>query len=555
MQTWKRRGIGYLAILGVALVVTAFSYQWGMRVFENRPRTFLDSLQFAAEMFTTTGFGGDAPWESAEMQLFITVTDLLGMALLVGALPVFVGPLIENTLSPSAPQRLKEEVSDHVVICSDTTRANELIAELAANSIPYVVVEPDRERANELHDDGHRVIHADPESTAALEAASLSSARALYSDVSDQVDASIVLAAKEITDDVPVVSVVGDPERETYHRLAGADDVLSPRSLLGESLAAKVTTASHAEIDDAVAFDDQFQLAEISIRHDSPLAGSTLADSAIRERAGVNVIGAWIRGEFNPAPAPDIRLPGGSVLLVSGRAKQLERLVEMTESSTRQFRAGKTVIVGYGQVGKSAAAALDEAGLPYTVVDQEDVDGADVVGDGTDPETLRNAGVPDAETVILALPDDITTEFVTLVVRDLAPQTQITARVNQQANISKTYRAGSDYVLSLATVTGRMSASRLLEGRDVVSVQQQVKIIRQQVPSLGGKNIGGANIRERTDCSVVAIQRDDEELLTEIGPETEIESTDELVVVGTDDGIRSFDRVFGSDQETRAKET
>jgi Trk K+ transport system NAD-binding subunit len=546
MQGWKRRAIGYLAFVGLALVVTALGYQWGMGVYEGRPRTFLDSLQFAVEMFTTTGFGGDAPWESPQMNAFIAVADLVGMAILVGALPVFVGPLVERTLSPTAPEELERPIEDHVVICSDTTRAEELIKELDANDIPYVIVEADDERADELYDDGYRVISADPESTAGLEAAGLPSARALFADVSDRVDASIVLAAKETAGDVPVVSVIEDPDTETYHRLAGADHVLSPRSLLGESLAAKVTAATRTEIDDAITVEEGLQLAEISVRQGSGLAGATLADSEIRERSGVNVIGVWIHGEFNPAPSPDVRLTEGSVLLVSGHPDQLQRFVDMTQSSIRAFRTGDTVVVGYGQVGQAVSTALDDAAVPYTVVDRAEGDDIDVVGDATEPETLEAAGVGDAETVVLALPDDTTTEFATLVVRDMAPDVQILARVEGKSNIPKTYRAGADYVLSLAMVTGRLSASRLLEDRDVMSLNRQVEIVRERVPKLAGETIGGADIRDETGCTVVAIERDGE-VLTDIDPETRIESGDELVIVGTDEGIRAFERVFDGD--------
>ena len=543
MKGWKRRAVGYLGFVALALVATALGYQWGMGVYEGRPRTFIDSLQFAVEMFTTTGFGGDARWKSPQMQAFIAVADLLGMAILVGALPVFVAPLVENTLSPSAPKELERSLSDHVVICSDTTRAEELIKELDANAVPYVIVEPDSERADELYDDSHRVINADPESTAGLDAARLPSARALFADVSDRVDASIVLAAKEVAEDVPIVSVVEDPDAEAYHRLAGADHVLSPRSLLGESLAAKVTTAKRTEIDEAVSIGEELQLVEISVRHGSDLARSTLADSGIRERSGVSVVGVWVHGEFYPAPSPDMQLMEGSVLLVSGHADQLERLVDMTQSPIREFRAGKTVVVGYGQVGQSVAAALDDTGIPHTVVDRADVEGVDVVGDATDPDTLEAASVEKAETVILALPDDTTTEFATLVVRDLAPDTQIIARIEKKANIKKTYRAGGDYVLSLAMVTGRMSESRLLEDRDVMSLNQQVEVVRERAPALAGKTIGEAAIRDKTGCTVLAIDRGDE-AITDIGPETRIEPGDELVFVGTDRGIRTFEESF-----------
>ena len=163
IQTWKRRAIGYLTLLATAIVLTAAGYQTGMDVYEGRPRTFLDSLQFAVEMFTTTGFGGDAPWTSPEMQAFITVADLVGMVLLVGALPVFVAPIVENALSTTTPHKLETDLTDHVVICSDTTRADELIRELEANDVPYVIVESDRERADELYEAQYRPIRGPPE--------------------------------------------------------------------------------------------------------------------------------------------------------------------------------------------------------------------------------------------------------------------------------------------------------------------------------------------------------------------------------------------------------
>jgi len=362
-------------------------------------------------------------------------------------------------------------------------------------------------------------------------------------DVSDQVDASIVLAAKELSPEVRVISVVEDPERERYHRLAGADEVLSPRSLLGESLAAKVTTALQTDLGEAVAIGDSLQLAEVSVPHGSSLAGSTLAESRIGERAGVNVIGAWFNGEFDAAPPPNATLSAGTVLLVSGRSDQLERLVELTNSATRRFGAGETVVIGYGQVGRTVAEAVADADLPVTVVDREDAEGVDVVGDATDPETLRAAGVEAAQTVVLALPDDTTTEFTTLVVRDLAPNTQVLARVEEAASVRKMHRAGADYVLSLATVTGRMSASTVIEGRDVLSLNQQIEVVRSRVPRLTGRTIGRANVREATGCTVIAIERDDE-TVTEIGPDTRIEPDDELVVVGTDEGIRAFEGRF-----------
>jgi len=152
MNGLKRRIISYLVVLGVALIVTSLGYQWGMATYEGRPRTFLDSLQFTVEMFTTTGFGGDSPWESPQMHAYIIITDLLGMALLVGALPVVATPLLKAVLATSAPEQVDEDLTDHVVICSDTTRLDVLIDELDSREVPYVIVESDRDRADELYE-------------------------------------------------------------------------------------------------------------------------------------------------------------------------------------------------------------------------------------------------------------------------------------------------------------------------------------------------------------------------------------------------------------------
>ncbi|WP_336023189.1 potassium channel family protein [Halobellus salinisoli] len=544
MNTWKRRVVGYAGFLVGVMFLTALGYQWGMRAYESDPVSFLHSLQVVVEMFTTTGFGGDSPWESPQMNVFIIVMDLVGMALLFGALPVLATPFLEDAFSTTIPTAVDEALSDHVVICTYTPRVDALTAELDSYDVPYVIVEPDRDTASALYEDGHRVIRANPESTEGLSNARLSDARALVADGDDQVDASIVLAAKEVAEDVSVLSVVEEPDRSKYHRLAGADQVLSPRSLLGESLAAKVTASLRAEIDEAIEIGEHLELAEVPIHHGSRLAGNTLAESGIREKTGVNVIGAWINGEFNAVLSPEESLPAGTVLFVSGRPAQLDALVSMTRAGIRHFGTGETIVIGYGEVGRTVTAALDDAGISHTVVDLVEKGGVDVVGDATEPETLVEAGIEDAQTVVLALSDDTTTEFATLVIRDLVPQAEVVARVNESGSIPKTFRAGGDYVLSLATVTGRMIASRVLEGRDVLSLDQQVEVVRMEAPAIVGQAVGDADVRAKTGATIVAIERNGD-VVTDVGPQTEIFVDDSLVVAGTDESVREFERYFG----------
>jgi len=543
MDKWQRRTVYYAVLLLAVMFGYAVLYQNGMRIYENDPISFLHSMQVVVETFTTTGFGSDAPWNSAVMNVLVIVMDLTGVALIFMALPVLAFPLLEEALSTTVPKSI-DDAENHVVICSFTARAGALIDELGSRDVTYVIVEPDRERATTLYEDDFRVIHADPESVAGLEAANVGSARALVADVSDEVDASIVLTAREVAEDIPVVSVVEDPDRRAYHRLAGADTVLSPRPLLGRSLASRVTTSVAADLGDMIEIGDDFEIAELPVHRGSRLVGTTLADSGLREQAGVNVIGAWFRGEFETPPDPSATITNGTVLLVTGREEQLSELRALTRSSVRWFGPGRTIVVGYGQVGRSIADALSEAGAEHTIVDRVDAEGVDVVGDATDPETLEAAGIHDARSVILALPDDTTAEFATLVIRDLSAGTEIIARAEEVRSVQKMYRAGADYVLSLATVTGRMLASSILEDEDVLSLDHQVEVIRTAAPGLVGRTLGGADVRSRTGCTVVGVEREGT-LLTDLGPAFRIETGDELIIAGTDDGTRRFVELLG----------
>ena len=531
------------------MVAYAIVYDAGMSLFEGSPISFLHPVRVVVETFTTTGFGSDAPWESTEMNLLVIVMDLTGVVLIFLALPVLVFPLFEEAVSTTVPTSAPDDLRDHVVVCTLTPRGETLVSELDSWDVAQLIVEPDRERAKDRYEEGYDVIHADPQSVDGLEAARLSAARCLVADDSDPINTSVVLTAKEVAEDVRTVSVVDDPNRERYYWLAGADEVLSPRALLGEGLASKVTTGVSTEVGDAIEVGEDFEVAELPIRRGSDLVGDTIAGSDIRERTGVNVMGAWFRGQFESPPSPDATLDTGTVLLVTGREGQLDRLRELTAADVRRFRRGRTAVVGQGEVGTTVASALAGAGIPHTTMDIEDARDVDVAGDATDPDDLSRAGVEDARTVILALPDDTLTEFAILVIRDLNPDIELIARAEKMENVQKMYRAGADYVLSLAAVSGRMLASTILDAEEVISLDKQVEVVRTTAPGLVGRTLAEADVRARTGCTIVAVERDGE-VLTDLGPEFRIEGGDEVVIAGTDEGTNRFTEMLAYGRTT-----
>jgi len=235
------------------ILLYTLAYDWVMATFEGKERGFFESLLMVVETFTTTGYGEDADWQSPATILLVISMMFTGVFFIFMALPLFVVPWIEERLSTTPPTSIPG-LTDHVVICTYTDRSETLVEELDVVDVDYVVVEPDRELATELFEDGVSVIHGDPESVEDLEAANLAESRALVADFDDETNASISLAAGQVVegDGVQIITFVEDPDLADYHRYAGADTVFSPRHLIGESLANKVTTGLTSEVADAV---------------------------------------------------------------------------------------------------------------------------------------------------------------------------------------------------------------------------------------------------------------------------------------------------------------
>ena len=546
MNRLRRRTGYYVALLVGSLFVFAVLYHVGMFYFEGEGNTFLHSMQVVVETFTATGYGSDSPWSTPQMNLLVMVMDIAGTFLFFLGLPVLLFPFLRDAFSTTIPTDT-DGVDDHVVICSFTQRSRRLIDELERLEVPYVVVESDRDAAEDLVEDGVRVVHGDPERAETLLNAGLGEARALVADVDDETNASVALAANEALEDggVQVITFVEDPDMADYHRYAGADHVFTPRTLIGESLAGKVNTAARTEVTDAVEIGTDFEVAELPVQPGSELDGVTVAESGIRERTGVNVIGAWFRGEFVSPPDPGDVIDGRTVLLVAGSDEDLERLNALTRSERRRLREGQVLVCGYGEVGSTVKEAVTAAGLPCTAVDVADKPGVDVVGDATERGVLERAGIHESSTVVLALSDDTLTVFATLVIRQLDVDVEIVARANETENVSKLYRAGADYVLALSTVSGRMLAATILEG-EVISVGQQIEVVRTDVGLLAGETLASADIRARTGCTVVAVDRDGE-TMTGLDPDFRFRVGDAAVVIGPDDVIAAFTSLVDGD--------
>ena len=542
MSDWQRRVAGAAGIVVATLLTYALVYRWGMRVYEDQSVLFIQALQVVIEAVTTAGFGSHAPWSSPQMSAMVLFMNLTGVLFVFLALPLFAVPLLRDAFERRPPDTFSG--TDHIVLTPHTTRVEALIGELEAQGRPYVILESRRERAKTLHVDGYPVVHGDPESVSALRRVDLQAASALVVDGRDEVDTSVILSAREISGEIQTVAVIEDEALEPYHRMAGTDHVLSPRQLLGEGLAGEIPFLLRMAEDTTIGIGEDLEVAELDIESGSPLCDQTIGELQLRERFGVDVIGAWFNGTFESPVGPETTITCRARLLVSGAPERIQAL-RREESSTLQLRKRQRVIVvGYGQSGQAAVDVLAETEAELTIIDAKDRSNVDIVGDARDPEVYEEANAGTADAIIIDLDDDTTTLFATLIARDANPDAHIVARANEDENERKIYRAGADYVQSLATISGRMMAATVLEQEEVLSFRTKIDVVRLQVGHLAGRTLAGADVRAETGCTVIAAVRDGD-VVTSLDPEDFVfREDDRLVVVGTDEGVRRFEKQF-----------
>lgn len=113
------------------------------------------------------------------------------------------------------------------------------------------------------------------------------------------------------------------------------------------------------------------------------------------------------------------------------------------------------IICGYGGVGSAICGTLNDAGIKFVVVEQnEDVaqwaekrDLLTVIGKATYDTTLLQAGIKNAKGIVVSMGDDSLNMYVSLAARELNPEIFIIARGYKSDIESRLVRAGANTVV------------------------------------------------------------------------------------------------------------
>ncbi len=130
---------------------------------------------------------------------------------------------------------------------------------------------------------------------------------------------------------------------------------------------------------------------------------------------------------------------------------------------------GHVIICGFGRMGEILAGDLQRMRRPYVIIDNDsgrileaqEQQHLNLNGDATEEQTLVEAGIERAGTLVSGLPSDADNVFIALTSRNLNADLQIVARAEHASTEKKLRQAGADRIVMPALV-GARQMSRLI---------------------------------------------------------------------------------------------
>lgn len=325
MNLQTRLAAAFVAMVGVVLVgVTGYHLIEGWSLF--------DSLYMTVITLATVGYGETHPLSEAG-RVFTIFLIFGGIGLLTYAISTFTAFLVEGELGEALRRRRMEKkiaaLSNHYIVCGGGRTGRYIIDELVKVKRPLVIVDQNPDHVATFVQEGLTALAGDASEDGTLRRAGIERAKGLVTCLpTDKDNMFVVISAKGLNPRLRVVSKsVEKGVREKFFR-SGADAVVSPNFIGGLRMASELIRPAVVSFLDTMLRDTDANLrieeASVGPAH----AGRTLEQSMSHHRLDLVVLAVKPEGKrdyiFNPKP--DLSLSDRDVLVVMGRADEVQKL-------------------------------------------------------------------------------------------------------------------------------------------------------------------------------------------------------------------------------------
>ncbi len=219
-----------------------------------------------------------------------------------------------------------------------------------------------------------------------------------------------------------------------------------------------------------------------------------------------------------------------------------------------------TIVCGFGRMGRRVTAGLLRHGNEVCVIENSsDVvesairQGATVIhGDATAEETLEQAGVRRASTIVALLPNDSDNLSITMTASALRPGVRVIARSEEDRSRANLERAGA---ATQDVISPHLTASRAvlrnLCGSDTHHLLHGIsemahpgfgsgELTVASGSELAGRTIAESALGREANILVLAIRRDGQDLLVAPRGNRRIERGDRLMLIGDTEDLKKL---------------
>jgi len=540
----------FVLVLAVLIIIYSVLFHVIMER-EGQDHSWVTGFYWTLTVMSTLGFG-DITFQSDLGRVFSMIVLATGIVFLLVLLPFtviqfFYAPWVEAVEASRTPRKVSDEKSGHVVLIHYDAVTEDLITKLGKSGVGYVLLVPDFDEASRLHDLGVKVVFGPLDHLSTYSAARVESAALVAATSDDVTNTNVAFMARQISEDVPIAAISSGPTSTTILEHAGATGVVRLSELMGKALARCMVGGD--AMTHIVGDIDGLYIAEANA-HKTPLVGKSLVENRLAD-LGVNVIGLWNRGVFEPA-TPGAVVNDHSVMLLAGSREQLANYDEAF--AIYNVSDNPVLIIGWGKVGAAAGRALSERGVDWRAVELNPVNARKekefhdriVLGDATDPAILEQAGLMNAPAVLITTHDDSLNIYLAIYCRSVRPDVQLISRSTLKQNIETLHKAGADFVHSYASM-GSASIFNQLTGDRVTAIAEGLEIFHRSVPgSLEEKKLAECGVRERTGCTIIAIRDPERGLIATPPASTVLRAGQELVLAGGAEAESLFIDAYGT---------
>ena len=298
--------------------------------------SFIDSFYATITTLSTVGYGDFVP-TTAEGKFFTVFIIIFGVGTMFYSLVLmaetFVEARLRSLLGRGKLERMIEKMSNHYIICGCGRIGFLICRELAAEKVPCVVIDNNPEVIQKVQDEGFIYCKGDATQDKTLIEAGIKRAKGVVCVLpSDAENLYVILTAKELNQNIYIMS--RSEEEESEHRLirAGADRVMSPYTLGGVRMAMAILRPAMLDFIEITTRRQSLELRmeEISVCKGSPIIGMSLEESGIRQHYGLIIVAVKKdSGKMIFNPLADYVIAEGDKLIAMGEDENVKRFAQV----------------------------------------------------------------------------------------------------------------------------------------------------------------------------------------------------------------------------------